>query len=697
MLGNALVRHMEMMTKPLVQQPAARALHSHSDRGPSLLDKFGKAYTQRRLDQFHVEGGVSRAAAALGNANKIMILTGFNVDLKENGKPLPETDGPPGAAMLAISAARLGKIVTMVTDNANKNVVKKALEAIDKDAAANIKLKTFEKKGEEAVASSKRLLNRVKPDAVVALELPGRNSEGIPRNMRGKDISDFNPPLDEILIQANKRDGIVTIGIGDGGNEAGMGGLPGLPQKALDGSDFASTVPAKIPVTSFTSNNAGAAIGATMMVNAGAEHNMIMGKEYAASIIAALKAGAVDGVTRGRVPDSPSPDGKNLTGVDGFSIEASARFVDTINTLAKRAGPFQIAKNVQEGPFIIGMFDSSLGGAIATKNVGVMVEKMREEFGAEIRLIPVLDNGNAPYGAKTRPQIIHLVADGLSVAQQARFDAVVMACNTACTSFKLDENDKSGIDLDQLKKLGLPVLDLISNTAQDIAVNGGDKPVILSTQATAEDPMYQTRVNSAREKAELPPQEIVRIGAGDRDKEPGKDWASLINAAKHLSDDPADQALVDEQVNKYVDQIPKDASSVYLCCTHYPAFKERIEARLAETGRGHIPVIDPISVQVTALAALLKDTTTDRSDRVPEKSPVVLTTGTPSQVAEPLKKMLGNFPIVYTKFGQDFRFELLKDLLYKPEVMEEKTANAVSLPQRQRHVRQTGTSINSVD
>ncbi len=672
-LTQALGTHLQQFKSALPAAQKAASIHttaaSHSAPPQSLMDRFSQAYTKRRITEFFVPGGVGRAAAALNKSERIMILTGFNVDTKTDGRPLPESDGPPGAAMLAITAARLGKIVSIVTDKANNPIVRAALQSIDKETAKEITLKTFEGiKEETPEGKAEKILKNFNPDTVVAIELPGRTTEGVPRTMRGADNSSFNPPIERILEAANANNEITTIGMGDGRNEAGLGNAPGEHLQALDGSHFASVVPSDIPVTSFTSNNAAAAVAATMLVHVGAEHQLIPGKDYAAAILAVLKAGAVDGVTRLRKPDSESSDGQSRTGVDGFSVEANARFVDAINTIAMKEGPVRgiaYADEVKDGPFLALLFDSSIGGAIAAKNMRIMIEQMKESF-PDVRMALALDFGNAPYGEKRRPALIKLVVDGISIAEKAKFDAVVMACNTACSAFKRDSKDEEGIDIE---KFPVPVVDLIQNTSTEIARNGGARPVILSTQATAEDPMYIERVSTARQELGLDPQDIVRIGAGDRENEPGMDWASLINQLKHLSEDPSDQKLVQEQIEKYVDKIPEDATSVYLCCTHYPAFKNRIEQRLAETGRGHIPVIDPMYVQVNAMFLALGESKNDRSTRKQDTSPIVLTTGKPSKVEGPLKQILGDIPIVYTQFGEHFRLQLLRDLIENPMPM----------------------------
>lgn len=62
---------------------------------------------------------------------------------------------------------------------------------------------------------------------LVSLERAGRGTDGCYRNMRGKDISPQTLPADRLFEAFQATDpGVCTIGIGDGGNEIGMGKIP---------------------------------------------------------------------------------------------------------------------------------------------------------------------------------------------------------------------------------------------------------------------------------------------------------------------------------------------------------------------------------------------------------------------------------------------------------------------------------------
>ena len=57
---------------------------------------------------------------------------------------------------------------------------------------------------------------------IISIERAGPGIDGIVRNMRGQDITDYTAPL-HLLFESDK---IISIGIGDGGNELGMGNVP---------------------------------------------------------------------------------------------------------------------------------------------------------------------------------------------------------------------------------------------------------------------------------------------------------------------------------------------------------------------------------------------------------------------------------------------------------------------------------------
>src|SRR5581483_3421230 len=73
---------------------------------------------------------------------------------------------------------------------------------------------------EAAEAEARAFLDRVRPKALVAIERPGANEYGRYHAAKGFDFSEHCARMDVLFEQARAR-GILTIGIGDGGNELG--------------------------------------------------------------------------------------------------------------------------------------------------------------------------------------------------------------------------------------------------------------------------------------------------------------------------------------------------------------------------------------------------------------------------------------------------------------------------------------------
>lgn len=127
-----------------------------------------------------------------------------------------ETDGPPGAAAVGRALRALGWDVVTVVDPITSPVVTAVLGefgAIEQLDATEIAA---------AESAAMRLVKRVRPDVVIAIERPGLTEDGRLTNFRGEDLDKGTVPLDG-LFQVP-----LSIAIGDGGNELGMGTIAGF-------------------------------------------------------------------------------------------------------------------------------------------------------------------------------------------------------------------------------------------------------------------------------------------------------------------------------------------------------------------------------------------------------------------------------------------------------------------------------------
>jgi hypothetical protein len=304
----------------------------------------------RGIASFFVPGGALRAAAALRGARRVLIATGFTV-----AADTPETDGPPGAAVLGRALRRLGARVRYVTDPHNLPIVKAALDALDEPAD------TVAFPEDEAAAPS--ILARERPTHLVAIERPGRARSGEYLNLRGVPITAWNRRVDALFLPSRSDASVsphadpgarrdvrpgrrgrpdagarrpgdgarrrsrtaaadaassrpVTVGIGDGGNEIGMGNVRRRLLKA--GGLIARTssiVSVDHLVVAATSNWGAYGVVAGLSRLTGTD--LLHAPELEPRIIeACIAAGAFDGVTRRREPT-----------VDGLPAEVHAAVV----------------------------------------------------------------------------------------------------------------------------------------------------------------------------------------------------------------------------------------------------------------------------------------------------------------------------------------------------------------------------------
>lgn len=161
-----------------------------------------------------------------------LIMTGFRMPPHN----IQETDGPPGAASIARALSLALKVKpVMLTEPVKKSL--KILEAaalgyslnvvglerlLKEELKASISILGFTIDEKEAYKKAKELLDQVKPSLLIAIEKAGRNFKKEYHTMGGLNITKTHSKVEAIIKEARKR-GILTISIGDGGNEVGMG------------------------------------------------------------------------------------------------------------------------------------------------------------------------------------------------------------------------------------------------------------------------------------------------------------------------------------------------------------------------------------------------------------------------------------------------------------------------------------------
>jgi len=321
----------EQMESLIRRDPAARGLLAD----PRGVDSLGR-------------GALLGAARSLaGRPGHVVLITGFFIPGAEPANA--ETDGPPGTALLAAVLQRLGHTVEIVTDELCHPVVAAAARGYYLSEsiihAAPVEPLQFER----WYVDYCRRLARICPTHFIAVERvgPSHDMHSIQRQsrcgepplvdfakkvpaemhsrrftMRGECLAAWSAPLERILedhkrISPESR----SIGIGDGGNEIGMGAFPWevlvarLP--AVSPPWIVCRTPADHAIVSGVSNWAAMALAAAaarlcdrtdVLTDWHCEHHEDVLRQL-------VEAGAVDGISR-----------KPATSVDGLP------FLDYVQT-----------------------------------------------------------------------------------------------------------------------------------------------------------------------------------------------------------------------------------------------------------------------------------------------------------------------------------------------------------------------------
>ncbi len=256
-----------------------------------------------------------RAASAFAPLRKLAVVSGFYVP----AAGAPETDGPGGAAILARAFQRDGRECEIWTDARCIEVIAECAKAAG----------CAENSARIAPASLKERA----PDGIIFVERLGRAADGRYYNFKKQDISEWTAPLDALADEAAGL-GIHTIGIGDGGNEAGMGNLYAELCALLPGyAACLSVVRAEFSLTADVSNWGAYALAEALSFVWGVRRGIEPGEETK-MLEAAARAGAADGIS-----------GRCETSVDGFCAAALEKKIAELDALSKKYSALRAAVN----------------------------------------------------------------------------------------------------------------------------------------------------------------------------------------------------------------------------------------------------------------------------------------------------------------------------------------------------------------
>ena len=249
---------------------------------------------------------IDAAQFVLDNPGKVFIVTGFYI----LSAKAAETDGPPGAVAIGNALQELGYEVIYVTDTH----CTKMLEAI---STPNSRIIEFPIVNQSiSTQTAEQILKEENPDLLISIERCAPATDGRYRNMRDMEITNQTAKID-LLFENHS----ATVGIGDGGNEIGLGNLYAEVNKSEDLVGFPAKTKVSKLIISSVSNWGGYGLVAALSILK--NKNLLLSVEDdTANIQKIVSMGAVDGFS-----------GENINKVDGFTLDENSAFLKELHAL----------------------------------------------------------------------------------------------------------------------------------------------------------------------------------------------------------------------------------------------------------------------------------------------------------------------------------------------------------------------------
>lgn len=251
------------------------------------------------------------ASLILEHPGTVLVATGFYVP----SGGATETDGPPGAIALGRALSSLGSRVLYLTDAYTAPL-------LDGLLGREGEVLEFPILDHQASWShAEHLLSSLQPSLTIAIERCGLTEEGVYLNMRGADVSSYHAKVDYVFRQH-----ACSVGVGDGGNEIGMGNLAAaIPTVMPMAGGPCATKTTRLVIASVSNWGAWGVVAAMSRIR---KENLLPSVREARELLARTVAlGAVDGTT-----------GRRTESVDGFPSEENDRVLGEMHSWLGRYG-----------------------------------------------------------------------------------------------------------------------------------------------------------------------------------------------------------------------------------------------------------------------------------------------------------------------------------------------------------------------
>ncbi|MCL4561275.1 MAG: DUF4392 domain-containing protein [Chloroflexi bacterium] len=249
------------------------------------------------------------AQAIFARSGTAIIATGFYIPHAS----LPETDGPPGALAIGRALEQIGYTVAYVTDHYSADL-------LEHFAPSNGEVIRFPISGvEESKAFARQLIDRYQPALLVSVERCGLTRRGKYTSYRGLDLSPYTARIDTLF-----ETDCLSVAIGDGGNEIGMGNLIEQIESLGGIIPEPSITQANHLIIASVSNWGGYGLAAAL--SAISRLDLLPEPAQEARLITEMVTyGACDGTL-----------GLQVAGVDGFSVEENCQILALLHEWVTR-------------------------------------------------------------------------------------------------------------------------------------------------------------------------------------------------------------------------------------------------------------------------------------------------------------------------------------------------------------------------
>tara|TARA_Y100000994_G_scaffold171210_1_gene141059 strand:- start:240 stop:1094 length:855 start_codon:yes stop_codon:yes gene_type:complete len=274
----------------------------NDSRGISELSKY-----------LHPSFCLNAAKLVLDNIEKVFITTGFYI---KNSAAI-ETDGPLGAISIGNALENIGYEVVYITDQ----YIDKYIRQLSSKNSRQILFPIMNI--EDSKIFSKNLITKESPTLLIGIERPGAHTDNKYRNMRDVEFTQYVARIDTLFDYKIK-----SIGIGDGGNEIGMGNLF---QQVLDSKNLvnfpAMSQVSELIISSVSNWGGYGLVGALSQIQ---QTNLLPSISTSETQLKELvELGAVDGIS-----------GIQEYSVDGFDIKTNSKILEQITLEASRTENF---------------------------------------------------------------------------------------------------------------------------------------------------------------------------------------------------------------------------------------------------------------------------------------------------------------------------------------------------------------------